>query len=147
MSLDRSLIVSLILLVQILLSACSGDTLVADNARIRGLPPGQTVTGAFLQLRNLTASEQVLVGVTAPFADRAEIHSHSHSDGMMRMRQVERVAIAAGQTQAFEPGGYHIMLFGLSRSLRDGEQLPLILTFASGEQLQVQAQVQSVLQE
>lgn len=57
-------------------------------------------------------------------------------DGMMQMREVDRVAIPAGESVAFEPGGYHVMLLDLAAPLETGDTIDLTLTFEeSGEQV------------
>jgi len=135
------------LLMSMLAATVSASNFAVTDAYIRGLPPGQTVTAAFLQLGNQTDADRVLVTVEAPFADRAEIHQHLHHQGMMQMRRVLELPIAARSVQVFQPGGYHIMIFGLRRVLRAEEKLPLVFTFSNGEQLRVMAIVRSVLDE
>lgn len=57
-------------------------------------------------------------------------------DGMMQMREVDRVAIPAGESVALEPGGYHVMLLDLAAPLETGDTIDLTLTFEeSGEQV------------
>ena len=47
----------------------------------------------------------------------------------MRMRRVKAVSIHKGMTQTFKSGGFHIMLMGLKKSLKNGQKFPLTLTF------------------
>lgn len=122
-------------------------TVRADGVYVRGLPPGQTVTAAFMILHNEGDKAKVLAGVQAPFASRAEIHQHSHHQGMMRMRKVERLVIDPNTEQLFQPGGYHIMIFGLKRPLHSGERLPLVLQFDDGEHVTVMATVRNIMDE
>jgi hypothetical protein len=99
----------------------------------RALPPVVKIGAAYLQVTNTKPVDIVLVGAEASIAERAELHEHVHVNGMMRMRQLQNVQIAAGSTVRFAPHGLHIMLFGLRRPLNDGADYELTLRFASGE--------------
>lgn len=57
-----------------------------------------------------------IVAVKAPIAGRAELHAHEMAGGIMRMRKVERVEVAAGGQVQFQPHGYHVMLFNLDEA-------------------------------
>jgi copper(I)-binding protein len=65
-----------------------------------------------------------------PGAARAELHESAMAGMVMKMRPLSAVAIPAGQSVAFAPGGMHIMLLGLKAPLREGQSFPLTLTFA-----------------
>jgi len=99
---------------------------VAD-AWIRGTVAGQKATGAFMQLTSLT--DMALVGAASPAAKVVEIHQMKQEGGMMKMNAVDRVALPANKTVELKPGGYHIMMMDLTQPLRDGETVPLTLTF------------------
>lgn len=49
--------------------------------------------------------------------------------GVTGMTQVTSVAVPAGATVAFEPGGSHVMLIGLVAPLEAGRSFPLTLEF------------------
>ena len=97
------------------------------DAWVRGTVPGQKVTGAFMQLKSPTGA--ALVAVTSPVAKLAEIHEMKQDGGVMRMRAVDKVALPAGKSVEFKPGGYHVMLMELSQPLKEGDHVPLTLTY------------------
>ena len=97
---------------------------------IRESIPGQTVTAAYPQIANSGDRDCSLTGASAEVAGRVEIHEHQHSDGQMRMRQLDSLTIPAQGVRVFEPGGLHLMLLDLRRPLVQGEELTL--TFSSG---------------
>ena len=121
--------------------------LQVSGAYVRGLPPGQSVTAAFMQLRN-TGPDKVLItaGATSA-AERVELHAHRHNGDLMRMERLDSICIAAGERFDFSPGGYHLMLVNLRKPLRDGDKIELQLY--SGEQLltELVLPVRSVLNE
>ena len=77
-----------------------------------------------------------LVKVESPLAARIEMHSSSMAGGVMSMQKEARVPVPAGGQAAFAPGGYPLMLIGLTRTLKSGDKVPATLTFASGAKLQ-----------
>ncbi|UTW44304.1 copper chaperone PCu(A)C [bacterium SCSIO 12696] len=117
--------------------------IAVDNAYVRGMPPGRTVTAAFFDLHNKGARDCRLVGATADIARSGELHTHIHKDGVMRMRRVKGVDLPAGETVSFKPGGLHVMLFGV-RPLKDGEPVSVTLNFEQCEPLTVGTAVRSV---
>jgi copper(I)-binding protein len=54
---------------------------------------------------------------------------------MMEMLPVKSLPIAPGAPITFSPGGYHIMLMGLTQPLSAGQTFPLTLTFADGSKV------------
>lgn len=115
-----------------------------SEARVRVPLPGKELTVAYFTLHNRADKAQHLDAVSSSIAGRAELHQHREEEGMMRMRKVERVALPANARVAFEPGGYHVMLFDLSRKPQTGEEVELVLNFADGSKLSVSAKVESV---
>lgn len=117
----------------------AAETMVHEAwARATAGPPR---TGAiYLTLVNHGADD-ALIGAATAAADRTEIHTVLHEDGMMKMRPLARLALPAGATVALEPGGEHLMLFGLAAPLVAGESLDLELEFESGARRQVRVEV------
>ena len=105
-----------------------------EEAWARATPPGARTGAIYLTLVNDGAAD-ALVGADTEAADRAELHTHVHENGMMAMREVEAIAVPAGGTARLEPHGDHVMLFGLRGPLVAGEVLRLTLDFETGEPL------------
>jgi copper(I)-binding protein len=94
---------------------------------VRGTVPGQHATGAFMKL--LAADDSALVAVASPVAKTVEVHEMAMEGNVMKMRAVDRIALPKGKTVELKPGGYHVMLMGLERTVKAGEEVPLTLTF------------------
>ncbi|WP_162846131.1 copper chaperone PCu(A)C [Seongchinamella sediminis] len=106
-----------------------------SEAWIRALPPTQPVTAAYAAVTNSGAELVKLVGARIEGVGRVEIHTTREVDGLMRMQQLQELAIAPGQTVALAPGGAHFMLFELEAMPRPGESRSLCLLFeGAGEQ-------------
>ncbi|HSN76775.1 MAG TPA: copper chaperone PCu(A)C [Anaerolineae bacterium] len=70
------------------------------------------------------------------------MHETKMEGDVMRMAQVEGgIEIPARGQVELKPGGYHVMLIGLTRDLNVGEKFPVTLQFESGNSLVVEAEV------
>ncbi|KKL54192.1 hypothetical protein LCGC14_2267880 [marine sediment metagenome] len=84
----------------------------------------------------------ILHAISTPVAKTAMIHDVvTGPDGIARMRAVQALPIPAGEAQVMAPGGMHIMLVGLSDTLRSGDSFPLSLTFENAGEITVEVQV------
>jgi copper(I)-binding protein len=109
----------------------------------RATAPGQSVAGVYMQITSARAG--ALVSAASPAAKTVEIHEMVMEKDVMKMRPVPRVALPAGKPVELKPGGYHVMLIGITAPLKRGEAVPVTLTVeqADGkrETLQVKAEV------
>jgi len=108
---------------------------------VRLLPPTQPNTAAFMVLENTGERDLALVRAESEAARVVELHDHMMVDGMMRMREVERIALPAGARTELKPGGLHVMLIGLRAPLQEGEQVTITLVFDDDSQVEIHAPV------
>ncbi|KOO05933.1 copper chaperone PCu(A)C [Vibrio hepatarius] len=113
-----------------------------DHPWSREAPPTATVIAGFFQLKNNAQQDDYLINASTPVAKRVEIHTHEMSDGMMHMKQIDRVKIAAQETVMFKPGGYHLMIFNPEKAYKQGERFPMTLTFQNAGEVQVELAVE-----
>ncbi len=85
--------------------------------------------------------DEELIGVSTPIAERAELHTHEHKDGMMQMIQVDSFAFSPGAPLKLQPGGDHLMLFGSDEGLAELTQFPITLTFREAGDIEVSVTV------
>lgn len=103
-----------------------------------------TRTGAaYLTLENKGSEADTLIEVRSPVAERVEIHDMTMEDMVMRMRKLDDLPVAAGESVSLAPGGKHIMLIGLSGPLEEGATVPLTLVFEKAGELAVEAPVRA----
>lgn len=141
----RSLVISAALF---LISASShaqnyqvGDIRI-DDAYARPTMPGQPSAGAYVTIENNGKDSDKLISAASPAAKSVEIHTMSMEGNVMRMREVPHIEIKPGAKVAMKPGhGYHIMLIGISQSLKVGDKIPLTLTFEKSGKVEVSATV------
>ena len=85
---------------------------------------------AYVSITNGQLQDDTLVGASSPVATSASIHqTTTDASGMTGMGDAVSVTIRSGQTLVMEPGGYHVMLSGLTKALVAGTTFQLTLTF------------------
>lgn len=116
----------------------------AAHPWVRATPGGSTTTAAYLEIRLNTDITDRLIGASSLVAGRAEIHTHEHSDGVMKMRRVDSLELKSGGSTVLKPHGNHIMLMDLARPLKEGDLVKLTLEFEKAGKIEVEATVEPV---
>ena len=142
----RKLLVVLVLLAALALAACSQGSmeegLAVEDAWVRPSPMAQGNGAGYMVITNNTGQDDALLGAGADFAESVEIHETvAMEDDMMAMHHVERIDIPAGESVSLEPGGYHVMLIGVTETLREGDTVTLTLNFENAGEMTIEAPV------
>ncbi|WMP19436.1 copper chaperone PCu(A)C [Thiothrix lacustris] len=122
----------------------AADSITIENPEVRSAAPGQMVTGAFMTLKNTSATDIDLTTAHSDIASATEIHESSMKDGMMQMEKVDKITIPANGSAELKPGGFHIMMMDLKTPLNSGEKTSITLTFSDESQKTVDATVVDV---
>ncbi len=96
---------------------------------------------AYFTLRTNTNPTN-LIGVTSPLVQRIELHQ-STDEGMSKITSTEDLTFSGNGRLEFEPGGKHAMLFGISKSLKPGDKIPLTFSFDPVPAITVDAEVRA----
>ena len=78
-----------------------------------------------------------IIGIASATAATAALHGHVMDGEVMRMRPLDRLALAAGESVILAPGGPHVMLMRLVAPLVEGDSLALTVRFEDGSQTTV----------
>lgn len=113
-----------------------------SSAWVRSTPAGTSTSALYMNINNGTDKEISLISIKSPVTDRIEIHETTNENGMMKMGEIQQIQIAAGATASLEPGGKHGMLFNLSDTLDEGDELNFELIFESHPAMTIKAPVQ-----
>ena len=81
------------------------SALTISDAVFRLMPPGRSMTAGYMLLKNNSGETQVLTSLRSDSANRVELHEHAHVNGMMKMRKVDQLSIANGESVELAPGG------------------------------------------
>jgi periplasmic copper chaperone A len=124
--------------------ATQGAEMAIGDPYARAVPPGQPNSAVFMSLENRSDQDQALVAAESDVSEIVELHTHVEEEGMMRMRQIEKIDVPAGETVTLQPGGLHVMLIGLQQALEPGQTIDLNLVFEDGSRIPVQATVRRI---
>jgi len=121
----------------------AGDIMI-DHPWARATPGRAKNGAAFMKLVNTGGTPDRLMGVRGDIADRVELHTHIHEDGVMKMRPSGPIEVPANGHVMLEPGSYHVMMIGLKAPLVEGETFPVTLVFEKAGEVAVEIKVESV---
>jgi len=76
------------------------------------------------------------------FSDVIELHQTIMNDGVMKMERLPAgIHVPAGESVELKPGGLHVMILDIKRSLTPGDEVSLVLRFASGAEQKITVEV------
>lgn len=123
-------------------SVYAGDIQV-DAAWARATAPGQDA--AMVDLTIISSKEARLVGFSSVVCKEAQMHSMTHDNGVMKMREVKSVDLPAGRRISLGGAGLHLMLIGLKSPLKAGDSVPLTLNVVTADKSQLKLEVNAIV--
>ena len=121
--------------------------MIAAGAGCTSQPPQITVEGQYANLSPLfigagsvffkiknTGGRDVLIGAAVAMPN-AVTELHDVKDG--RMIRVDRIVIPSRETTDLVPGGHHIMIFNMPRTVQERSEITLTLRFERSGEKQV----------
>jgi copper(I)-binding protein len=126
-----------------LLAACSGSVAKPQVSDAWARPgTASAESAAYLAITAPSGQGDALLSASSPAANMVQLHEVStDAAGMTGMHHIERLDIPAGETVRLEPGGYHLMLMGLTAELAVGGTIELTLVFERAGSVVVQAEI------
>lgn len=112
-----------------------------DHPWARPTAPSARTGVVYFSVKNSAAQGDTLLGVVVgkKIAKRASLHEMSmNAKGLMHMAEIKSGLALAGKTELkFAPGGYHVMLEGLSKPLVAKQEFGMTLQFAKAGSVSV----------
>jgi len=96
-------------------------------------------SAVYFVIQNHNAEMDELIDVTSDVADAVEVHESKMEGGVMKMNHVGSVALEPSAKVEFMPGGHHVMLIGLKRDLKAGDEIEITLQFKNSPDLTIKA--------
>ena len=127
----------------VLAADVSAGALSLQQAWARASIGSAKAGAAYMTIVNRGDEVDRLLAVSTSAAKVSQLHTNLMKDGVMRMRQVEVLEIAPGEPVVLQPGGLHIMLMGLKKSLVEGGSFSLLLTFEKAGRVEVPVQIEA----
>lgn len=107
---------------------------------------GRTMSGAaYMVIKNLTHTDDKLLGASADIARKVEIHLSSVKDGIMSMQPMhDGIVIPKDGMIQLKPMSYHVMFMGLKQPFKKGSVFPLTLSFEKAGKVTVYVDVRGI---
>ena len=122
--------------------ANAGDIMV-KNAWSRASAGMAGAGAAFMEIENMGSHDDKLISASANISAKTELHTHMMDGDIMKMRQVDFIPVASGETTELKPGGYHVMFMGLKNMLVEETSFPLTLVFEKAGSIEITVNVMS----
>ena len=138
----------LLLLVTLALSstfAFASSDLMIHEPYARATPPNAPASAVFVSLMNHSKTDRTLVSASTAASGKVELHDHIKEGDVMKMRQVDSIHIPANTTVELKPGSLHIMMFDLKKEFKEGGEIEVVLTIATGEKQTFNAPTKKVM--
>lgn len=121
----------------------AGTAIMVMDPYVRSSTSSSQTGAAFMTLMNKTDHDDRLISAQSDVAERVELHTHiEDANGVMQMREIEGgIELPAGGMHELKRGGDHVMFLGLKDPLHDGDMIPVILTFETAGDVEVEVPV------
>jgi copper(I)-binding protein len=104
---------------------------------------GASVAPIYMIVRNGSKQADALIGGSAPgLAEKVELRGLVRGSFSMSVDAVEKINLPAGGQEHLKPHAAHLILVGLKKPLKRGEQLPLTLHFQNAGKVAVKIMVE-----
>ncbi|WP_456464248.1 copper chaperone PCu(A)C [Persephonella sp.] len=115
--------------------------IVIEDPWVRAVPPTAKNTALFMVIKNVGDDPDTLIGVKTDISKMVSIHKTVNQNGVMKMVHVDKLTIPPNSKVELKPGGFHIMIMGLKRGLKIGENVKFTLIFEKSGRIILEAPV------
>ncbi len=99
-------------------------------------------SAAYMIIENKGSLLDHLLSAKTDVCGHVELHRIEEVEGVFHMHPVDVIKIPAQSTTVLKPGGMHVMLMKLRKSLNIGEKVKLTLIFEKAGSIELQGQIQ-----
>jgi hypothetical protein len=140
----RNFQIFIFLLSVLLISACgpTGPEIVVDDAWVRPDPLWENAAGYF-NVTNTGGESDTLLGISIAISDTERMHQTVMDGEIHKMLPVENLEIAPGETIAFMPLSYHVMMIDLAAGLEYGQSISIAFEFEKSGAIEIQAEIRA----
>lgn len=117
------------------------DTMDDGSGMDTGHGHGGSNSAAYMVITNDSDTPDAIIKADTNVAETVELHTVINENGVMKMRPVEQIDIPAQGSQQLKPGGFHVMLLGITQDLNTGDTVDLTLTLEQAGDIQITAPI------
>ncbi|MDY5384914.1 MAG: copper chaperone PCu(A)C [Campylobacter sp.] len=126
------------------IAAVFGADVEIDGAYARASIPNVSNSAAFFVIKNNSDKDIAITSANSDIAEKNELHTHIKENKMMKMMKIEKLVVPAKSSLELKSGGDHVMLMGLKKELKVGDEINLELSFSDGDKKKIKVPVKDL---
>ena len=126
------------------IAAVFGADVEIDGAYARASIPNVPNSAAFFVIKNNSDKDIAITSANSDAAQKNELHTHIKENKMMKMMKIEKLVVPAKSSLELKSGGDHVMLMGLKKELKVGDEINLELSFSDGDKKSIKVPVKDL---
>ena len=126
------------------IAAVFGADVKIEGAYARASIPNMPNSAAFFVIKNNSDKDIAITGANSDIAEKNELHTHIKENKMMKMMKIEKLVVPAKSSLELKSGGDHVMLMGLKKELKVGDEINLELSFSDGDKKSIKVPVKDL---
>ena len=126
------------------IAAVFGADIEIEGAYARASIPNAPNSAAFFVIKNNSDKDIAITSANSDIAEKNELHTHIKENKMMKMMKIEKLVVPAKSSLELKSGGDHVMLMGLKKELKAGDEISLELSFSDGDKKSIKVPVKDL---
>lgn len=126
------------------IAAVFGADIEIEGAYARASIPNVPNSAAFFVIKNNSDKDIAITSANSDIAEKNELHTHIKENKMMKMMKIEKLVVPAKSSLELKSGGDHVMLMGLKKELKAGDEINLELSFSDGDKKKIKVPVKDL---
>ncbi|MDY3668958.1 MAG: copper chaperone PCu(A)C [Campylobacter sp.] len=126
------------------IAAVFGADIEIEGAYARASIPNVSNSAAFFVIKNNSDKDIAITSANSDIAEKNELHTHIKENKMMKMMKIEKLVVPAKSSLELKSGGDHVMLMGLKKELKAGDEISLELSFSDGDKKKIKVPVKDL---
>lgn len=126
------------------IAAVFGADIEIDGAYARASIPNVPNSAAFFVIKNNSDKDIAITSANSDIAEKNELHTHIKENQMLKMMKIEKLVVPAKSSLELKSGGDHVMLIGLKKELKAGDEISLELSFSDGDKKNIKVPVKDL---
>ena len=126
------------------IAAVFGADVEIEGAYARASIPNVPNSAAFFVIKNNSDKDIAITSANSDIAEKNELHTHIKENQMLKMMKIEKLVVPAKSSLELKSGGDHVMLMGLKKELKVGDEISLELSFSDGDKKNIKVPVKDL---
>ena len=126
------------------IAAVFGADVEIEGAYARASIPNVPNSAAFFVIKNNSDKDIAITSANSDIAEKNELHTHIKENEMIKMMKIEKLVVPAKSSLELKSGGDHVMLMGLKKELKAGDEINLELSFSDGDKKSIKVPVKDL---